>query len=84
MADGDRRTTQATGVLSLIKPRKDLEVQLNIFSVNVVDSWNVIPERIIKDGQCPEGWQSLYYEELTLGIKYLGTYRSKNNVFISS
>ncbi len=39
---------------------------------------------ILKDTEYPKGWWSLYYEELILEIQYLWTYRSEDNVSISS
>jgi hypothetical protein len=41
-------TRQATGLLNLLKPRTNLEVRGNFFSVRVVDEWNAIPSEIKK------------------------------------
>jgi hypothetical protein len=36
-------TRQAAGSLNLVKPRANLKVHLNFFSVRVVHEWNAIP-----------------------------------------
>jgi hypothetical protein len=58
-ADRGHRTRQATGVLNLIKPRANLEIRANFFSVRVVDSWNAIPENI-KMARNPGHFKRLY------------------------
>jgi hypothetical protein len=42
-ADGGANTRQAAGLTNLLKPRTNLEIRTNLFSVRVVDKWNVIP-----------------------------------------
>ncbi len=37
---------EATGVLNLIKPRANLEIQENFFSIRIVDNWYVTLEKI--------------------------------------
>jgi ribonuclease P/MRP protein subunit RPP40 len=57
--DGGGRTRQATGLLKLSKPRVNLEVRANFFSVRVVDSWNSIPDKI-KMSKNPGQFKRLY------------------------
>jgi hypothetical protein len=52
-------TRQATGLLNLLKPRANLEVRGNFFSVRVVDEWNVIPSEI-KMAKNPTQFKRLY------------------------
>jgi hypothetical protein len=60
-ASGGERTRQSTGVLNLRKPRSNLEVRANFFSVRVVDDWNVIPESI-KMAKHPSQFKRHYKE----------------------
>jgi hypothetical protein len=46
--DGGNRTRRATGVLNFIKPKANLEVGTNFFTVRVMANWNAIPETIQK------------------------------------
>jgi hypothetical protein len=50
---------QAAWTLNLVKPRENLEVRLNFFSVRVVDEWNAIPMEI-KMAKNPHQFKKLY------------------------
>ena len=41
----DRKDTTA-GKLNIIKPRANLEIRRNFFSLRVIDPWNNLPEEI--------------------------------------
>jgi hypothetical protein len=45
-ADGTVNTRQAAGPRNLVKPRANLDVRTNFFSVRVVDTWDAIPTDI--------------------------------------
>jgi hypothetical protein len=52
-------TRQAAGPLNLVKPRANLEVRSNFFSVRVVDEWNRIPTEI-KMAKNPYQFKKMY------------------------
>jgi hypothetical protein len=45
-ASGTVNTRQASGPRNLVKPRSNLEVRTNFFSIRVVEDWNAIPADI--------------------------------------
>jgi hypothetical protein len=57
-ADGGA-TRQAAGLMNLLKPRTNLEIITNFFSVRIIDKWNVIPAEI-KIARNPEQFKRLY------------------------
>jgi hypothetical protein len=58
-ADSGAGTRQAAGPRNLIKPRTNLEIRTNFFSVRVIDNWNLIPAEI-KMARNPEQFKKLY------------------------
>ncbi len=58
-ANSTVNTIQAARPLNLVKPRANLEVRLNFFSVRVVDEWNAIPVEI-KMAKNPHQFKKLY------------------------
>jgi hypothetical protein len=50
---------QAAGPLNLVKPRANLDVRSNFFSVRVVDEWKGIPTEI-KMAKNPHQFKKMY------------------------
>ena len=62
MVDGEEaahRTRAAGNLLNIVKPRCNIELRRNFFSVRVVERWNGLPSRV-KEAKTLDSFKNLY------------------------